>query len=70
IPAASAEASANYLQKALDDFELDVRKSLERAGDLMTSWASSLKTTAQLEEEKAVASVKGLRVQKKKGAFV
>lgn len=70
LPADSAEASANYLQKALDDFELDVRKSLERAGDLVTSWASSLKTTAPLEEEKGVASVKGLRVQKKKGSFV
>ncbi|KAI7189113.1 hypothetical protein D0869_05602 [Hortaea werneckii] len=71
LPAESAEASANYLQKALDDFELDVRKSLERAGDLVTSWASNLKTTAALEEEKGVASVKGLRVQKKnKGPFV
>ena len=70
LPADSAEASANYLQKALHDFELDVRKSLERAGDLVTSWASGLKTTALLEEEKGVASVKGLRVQKKKGSFI
>ncbi|KAI6818828.1 hypothetical protein KC340_g14062 [Hortaea werneckii] len=71
LPADGAEASANYLQKTLDDFELDVRKSLERAGDLVTSWASSLKTTAPLEEEeKGVASVKALRVQKKKGSFV
>ncbi|KAI7233938.1 hypothetical protein KC330_g5071 [Hortaea werneckii] len=71
LPAESAEASANYLQKALDDFELDVRKSLERAGGLVTSWASNLKTTAALEEEKGFAPVKGLRVQKKnKGPFV
>ncbi|KAI7157561.1 hypothetical protein KC349_g5504 [Hortaea werneckii] len=70
LPADSAGASAIYLQKALDDFELDVRKSLERAGGLVTSWASGLKTITALEEEKGFASVKGLRMQKKKGSFI
>ncbi|KAK4548791.1 hypothetical protein LTR36_008564 [Oleoguttula mirabilis] len=60
-------ASASYLQKAFDDFELDVRKSLERAGGLVTSWASNIRSTAALEEERAEAFVKALRVVKKKG---
>lgn len=60
-------ASASYLQRAFDDFELDVRKSLERAGGLVTSWASNMRTTAALEEERAETFVKALKVIKKKG---
>jgi len=65
-PTESASASGSYLQKALDDFELDVRKSLGRAGGLVTSWASSIRSTAALEEKKAETFVKGLGVNKKK----
>ncbi|KAK3114433.1 hypothetical protein LTR53_007245 [Teratosphaeriaceae sp. CCFEE 6253] len=72
----TAEASAEsapttatgYLIKALDDFEIDFKKSslLERAGGLVSGWASSIRSTAALEEEKADMFVKGLRVSKKK----
>ncbi|TKA67372.1 hypothetical protein B0A55_08756 [Friedmanniomyces simplex] len=61
-------ASAGFLQKAFDDFELELRKSslLERAGGLVSGWASSMRSTAALEEEKAELFVKGLRLSKKK----
>lgn len=62
--ASTESQSASSLQKAFDDFELDVRKSLERAGGLVTSWASSIRSTAALEEEKAEAFVKGLKIKK------
>ncbi|KAK0307651.1 hypothetical protein LTR91_001181 [Friedmanniomyces endolithicus] len=61
-------ASAGFLQKAFDDFELELRKSslLERAGGLVSGWASSIRSSAALEEEKAESFVKGLRLSKKK----
>ncbi|KAK0253178.1 hypothetical protein LTS09_011849 [Friedmanniomyces endolithicus] len=61
-------ASAGFLQKAFDDFELELRKSslLERAGGLVSGWASSIRSSAALEEEKAELFVKGLRLSKKK----
>jgi hypothetical protein len=78
-------STSTYLQKASDDFELDVRKSTEKAGDFVSSWASkSLKTTTAVgggslgEEERAEAFVKGLRLsgngsggrKKGRGGFV
>ncbi|KAK0968119.1 hypothetical protein LTR91_016867 [Friedmanniomyces endolithicus] len=71
-PATSDEAgegpSAGFLQKAFDDFELELRKSslLERAGGLVSGWASSIRSSAALEEEKAELFVKGLKLSKKK----
>jgi len=61
-------ASAGFLQKAFDDFELELRKSslLERAGGLVSGWASSIRSSAALEEEKAELFVKGLRLSKKR----
>ena len=63
---ASTPSSASVLQKAFDDFEIDVRKSFGRAGDLVTSWTSSMRSTVAHEEEKAELFVKGLKVSKKK----
>ncbi|KAK5135715.1 hypothetical protein LTR08_004701 [Meristemomyces frigidus] len=63
----TAGPPANYLQKALDDFEIDFRKSIGRAGGIVTTWASSMRSTAALEEEKADLFVKGLSVTKRKG---
>jgi len=68
-PAESASGmAAASLVKALDDFEIDMKKLslLERASGLVSEWASVLRSTAALEEEKAELFVKGLRVNRKK----
>ncbi|KAK4978963.1 hypothetical protein LTR42_001463 [Elasticomyces elasticus] len=62
------ESASMNLQKAFDDFEIELRKAslLERAGGLVSSWATSIRSTAALEEEKAELFVKGLRISKAK----
>ena len=63
-----AEATAQTLQKALDDFEVDLRKSFERAGDAVTSFVGGMRSSGK-EDEKAEAFVKGLKVGKKNSAL-
>lgn len=65
---AGSPSTTQTLQRAFDDFELDVRRSIERAGGLLNGFVHSLKSSAALEEDKAEAFVKGLRVSKKKGS--
>lgn len=62
------EVPAHTLQKAFDDFELDVRKSIGRASLLLNGFVLGLKGTGPSEEDKAEAFVKGLKTgrQKKK----
>jgi hypothetical protein len=64
--AQAAAASAHTLQKAFDDFELDLKKSLGRASVLLNGFVLGLKGSGLSEEEKAEAFVKGLRTDRKK----
>jgi hypothetical protein len=59
-------ASAHTLQKAFDDFELDLKKSIGRASVLLNGFVLGLKGSGMSEEEKAEAFVKGLRTDRKK----
>lgn len=59
-------ASAHTLQKAFDDFELDLKKSIGRASVLLNGFVLGLKGSGLSEEEKAEAFVKGLRTDQKK----
>lgn len=63
----SQQASAHTLQKAFDDFELDVRKSIGRASLLLNGL---LKGNGTSEEDKAEAFVKGLKTGRKKKKMV
>lgn len=60
------EASAHTLQKAFDDFELDLKRSLGRASLLLNGFVQGFKGSGSLEEEKADAFVKGLKTESKK----
>lgn len=63
----SQAASAHTLQKAFDDFELDLKKSIGRASVLLNGFVLGLKGSNGLsEEEKAEAFVKGLKTDRKK----
>ncbi|GAB7323004.1 hypothetical protein MBLNU13_g05531t1 [Cladosporium sp. NU13] len=62
---AQAAASAHTLQKAFDDFELDLKKSIGRASVLLNGFVSGLKGSGLSEEEKSEAFVKGLRTDRK-----
>ncbi|KAM0719071.1 hypothetical protein Q7P37_004976 [Cladosporium fusiforme] len=61
VSASSSPAAAHSLQKAFDDFELDVRKSIGRASVLLGGFVNglSLKSVGLEEERKAEAFVKG-----------
>ena len=59
-------ASAHTLQKAFDDFELDLKKSIGRASVLLNGFVLGLKGSGLSEEEKADAFVRGLRTDRKK----
>ncbi len=63
---AGEPATTSYLQRAFDDFELDVKKSLEKAGDIVVGWTKG--ATAVKEEPVAVPEVvaKALRIGRKK----
>jgi hypothetical protein len=50
------------LQKALDDFDLDIRKSFKEAGVVV----SSVRNSAVLEDEKAEALVAGVKPSRKR----
>lgn len=50
------------LQQALDDFDLDFRRSFEKAGVALTGFVSAVRTTAALEEERAESFVRSLRM--------
>jgi hypothetical protein len=63
---AQEAASAHTLQKAFDDFELDLKKSIGRASVLLNGFVLGLKGSGLSEEEKAEAFVKGLRTDRKK----
>lgn len=63
---AQAAASAHTLQKAFDDFELDLKKSIGRASVLLNGFVLGLKGNGVSEEEKAEALVKGLKTDRKK----
>jgi len=62
----SQAASAHTLQKAFDDFELDLKKSIGRASVLLNGFVLGLKGSGATDEEKAEAFVKGLRTDRKK----
>jgi hypothetical protein len=64
--AQAAAASAHTLQKAFDDFELDLKKSIGRASVLLNGFVLGLKGNGLSEEEKAEAFVKGLKTDRKK----
>lgn len=53
-------AGQSALQKAFDDFDLDFRTGLGRAGAVLTGFVGSARNTAALEEEKAEGFVRGL----------
>lgn len=55
-------AGQSALQKAFDDFDLDLRSSLGRAGAALTGFVSSVRSTTALDDDKAEGFVKGLRV--------
>lgn len=59
-------ASAHALQKAFDDFELDVRKSIGRASVLLNGLVQGSKTGGASEDERAEAFVKGLKTGHRK----
>lgn len=63
---AQTAASAHTLQKAFDDFELDLKKSIGRASVLLNGFVLGLKGSGLSEEEKAEAFVKGLKTDRKK----
>jgi hypothetical protein len=63
---AQEAASAHTLQKAFDDFELDLKKSIGRASVLLNGFVLGLKGSGPTEDEKAEAFVKGLRTDRKK----
>jgi hypothetical protein len=67
---AQEAAAAHTLQKAFDDFELDVKKSIGRASVLLNGFVLGLKGSGLSEEEKAEAFVKGLRTDRKKKRVV
>ena len=69
VSSASGSSTAQHLQKAFDDFDLEFRKSFGRAGEVVATFTNSARNTAALEEEKAEAFVKGLRIIKEKGLF-
>ncbi|KAL1590734.1 hypothetical protein WHR41_00525 [Cladosporium halotolerans] len=60
------QVSANTFQKAFDDFELDVRESIGRAGVLLNDFVHGLRGSGALEDEKAELFVKGLKPNSKK----
>lgn len=60
------ESTAQTLQRALDDFDIDVRKTFERAGVAVSNFVTGRRNTAALEDEKAEAFVAGLKVSKKR----
>ena len=62
----SPVSSPSVLQKAFDDFDLDVRKSFDRAGEAVTSFVTSIRSSAALEDEKVEAFVKSLKAGKKR----
>ncbi|EMC95947.1 hypothetical protein BAUCODRAFT_24924 [Baudoinia panamericana UAMH 10762] len=67
VAASTASSGTSSLHKAFDDFELDFKKSLERAGELVTGWASSVRSTAAPEDVGADSMVvKALKMTKKK----
>ena len=68
--AQAAAASAHTLQKAFDDFELDLKKSIGRASVLLNGFVLGLKGSGVAEEEKAEAFVKGLKTDRKKKRVV
>lgn len=60
------EASAHTLQKAFDDFELDLKRSIGRASLLLNGFVQGFKGSGASEEEKADAFVRGLKTENKK----
>ncbi|KAK3724357.1 hypothetical protein LTR37_000981 [Vermiconidia calcicola] len=66
-PEAGSPSTSRGLQKAFDDFDLEVRKSFGRAGDVVASFLGpSRRNPAALDDEKAEAFVAGLKVQKRR----
>ena len=61
----SPSSTAQVLQKAFDDFELDFRKSFDRAGKTVTSLVGGTRKSAALEDEYAESFVASLRGSKK-----
>jgi len=59
-------SSTSALQKAFDEFELDVRQRLKLAGELMSNWASGNHSSTAPEDEKADSFVKGLGIARKR----
>ena len=66
----SEPSTARALQRAFDDFELDIRKSFERAGEVVTSLVDNVRNSTAVEDKKAEAFVKGLKSKKKHTAEV
>lgn len=66
VESESPEPVALTLQKAIDDFDIDVRRTFERAGVAVSNFVSGRRNSAALEDEKAEAFVSGLKVNKKK----
>lgn len=64
----SAVSTAQALQKAFDDFELDFPKSFGRAGAFVSNFVNNKRNTTILVDDKAEVFVKGLRVGRKKSA--
>lgn len=62
----SSPSTAQVLQRAFDDFDLDFRKSFGKAGDAVTSFVTSVRNSTALEDEKAEAFVTGSKGNKKR----
>lgn len=56
-------ATTTALQRAFDDFDLDFRRSFEKAGAALTGFVSAVRSSAALEEEKAEKFVRDLRAR-------
>lgn len=66
-PASTEPSQAiSQFSKALDELDMEWRKSLTRASGLVTSVVSSLRSTSAGEEDKAGSFVQGLKITKKK----
>ena len=52
-------AGQTALQRAFDDFDLDFKKSFERAGAALTRFVSAVRSTAALEEQRAESFCEG-----------
>ena len=65
VEAESPQPAAQALQKALDDFDIDIRKTFGRGGVAVSNFVSGRRSSAALEEQKAEAFVSGLKEKKK-----